>query len=195
MDVREMVYENTTGGWEVLEPVPIPTAKPAIELIDGRLVQKMSPRRRHQALEKRWMLAFDAWAGDRGETYTEWRYQFRAPGRAFGSLVPDVAFLSGEALAELGPAASEVPPRAPTTAVEILSPGDSKRELTWKIGAYLTAGTLVVFVVDPPRRTVAAHASDGVTRFGPGEIVTHPSMPGFAYAIDEMFDGVYIGKR
>jgi len=174
----------------MLAPMRIPDTKPATELIDGRLVQKMSPMLRHQALEKRWVAALDAWADGRGEAFTEWRHEFRAPGHSFASLVPDVAYESYATLDELGPAASQAPPQAPEIVVEILSPGDSERSLTWKIGAYLAAGTKVLFVVDPPHRTVVAHARDtGALRFGPGETVTHPSMPGFAYAIDTMFEG------
>lgn len=186
MDECAMVYEVT-------DPVPIPEAKPAIELIDGVLVQKMSPKRRHQALEARWMTALTTWAGDRGEAYHEWRHQFTAPGRKFASLVPDVAYLSKTALDALGPSASEAPPRAPEVVVEILSKGDHEGKLAWKVGAYLDAGTLVVFVVDPPRRTVIAHDRTGATRFGPGDTVTHSSLPHFAYPIDVMFEGLYLG--
>jgi Uma2 family endonuclease len=178
----------------VLDPIPIPAAKPAIELIDGRLVQKMSPQTRHQVLEKRWLFTLDAWAGTRGEALTEWRFQFQAPGRSFGSLVPDVAFLSREAMDELGPAAAEIPPRAPEIVVEILSPRDSEGTLAWKIGAYLAGGTRVIFVVDPPHRTVIARDADGVQRFGPGDVVVHPAMPGFVFPIDAMFEGLYLGK-
>jgi Uma2 family endonuclease len=176
----------------MLAPMRIPKTKPATELIDGRLVQKMSPKRRHQELELRWTLALRGWAGDRGDTQHEWRHEFRAPGRGFASLVPDVAYLSQAALDELGPAASEKPSRAPEIAVEILSAGESERHLAWKIGAYLDAGTRVVFVVDPPRRTVVAHARDGVSRFGPGDTVAHSALPGFAYAIDVMFEALYL---
>ena len=177
----------------MLAPISIPETKPATELIDGRLVQKLSPKRRHQALEKRWMAAFDTWAAGRGEALTEWRHEFRAPGHAFASLVPDVAFASASTIEALGPEASEAPPQAPEIAVEILSAGELERRLTWKIGAYLAAGTKVVFVVDPPRRTVVAHAADGITRFGPGDTVRHPDLPGFAFEIDLMFDGLYLG--
>ncbi|HEV3087902.1 MAG TPA: Uma2 family endonuclease [Candidatus Elarobacter sp.] len=177
----------------MLAPVPIPETKPATELIDGRLVQKMSPKRRHQELELRWTLVLRAWGGARGDALHEWRHEFTAPGRTFASLVPDVAYESHEALDELGPAASEKPPRAPEIAVEILSAGESELHLAWKTAAYLAGGTRVVFVVDPPRRTVIAHAGDGVIRFGPGETVVHDSLPGFAYAIDEMFEGLYLG--
>jgi Uma2 family endonuclease len=171
----------------------IPETKPATELIDGRLVQKMSPKRRHQELEMRWTLALRAWGGDRGDAYHEWRHEFRAPGHPFASLVPDVAYLSRESLDALGPAASETPPRAPEIAVEILSAGESEQHLAWKIGAYLAAGTRVVFVVDPPRCTVVAHARESVERFGPGDVVRHESMLDFAYAVDAMFEGLYLG--
>jgi Uma2 family endonuclease len=195
MGVRAMVYEITEPVvYEVTEPVPIPRAKPAIELVDGRLVQKMSPTLRHQALEKRWMQVLDLWAGGRGEAFTEWRHQFQAPGHTFASLVPDVAYSSHESLDELGAPDSEMPPRAPEIVVEILSQRDSERTLAWKIGAYRMAGTMIVFVVDPPNRTVIAHGADGVLRFGPGEVVVHPAMPGFAFPIDAMFEGLYLGK-
>ncbi|HEY0394390.1 MAG TPA: Uma2 family endonuclease [Candidatus Elarobacter sp.] len=180
-------------------PIEIPEIKPALELLDGQLVRKMSPKRRHQTLEVRWALALQAWAGDRGEALPEWRYDFQAPGHDFASLVPDVAYLSREALAELGPAGAELPQRAPEIAVEVISKGDSMRRLARKIDAYLSAGTRVLFVVDPPRRTVVVHSrsagGENISRtFGPGEIVTHQSMPGFAYAIETMFEGLYLGN-
>jgi Uma2 family endonuclease len=164
------------------------------ELIDGRLVRKMSPKRRHQSLEKRWALALDTWSAGRGEALAEWRFEFKAPGHKFSSLQPDVAYLSRPALDELGPAGAEKPKRAPEIAVEIISAGDRERDLAWKVSAYLAAGTLVIFVVDPPKGTVVAHSRDEVTRFGPGETVTHAALPGFAYPIDAMFEGLYLGK-
>lgn len=177
----------------MLAPIRVPKTQPATELVDGRLVRKMSPKRRHQELEFRWTVAFCTWAGDRGVALHEWRYEFQAPGHSFASLVPDVAYLSQAALDALGPAASEKPQRAPEIAVEILSAGESESRLTWKIGAYLAAGTRVLFVVDPPRRTVVAHDAHGECRFGPGETVAHSTMPGFAFAVDAMFDGLYLG--
>jgi Uma2 family endonuclease len=179
-------------------PIEIPEIKPALELLDGRLVRKMSPKRRHQALEMRWARMLQDWAGDGGEALCEWRYEFQPPGSGFVSLVPDVAYLSREALDELGPAGAELPQRAPEIAVEVLSQGDSMRRLARKIDAYLSAGTRVLFVVNPPRRTVVVHSrsADGkhVTQtFGPGEVVSHAAMPGFVYGIDAMFEGLYLG--
>ena len=144
-------------------------------------------------LEKRWTLALREWHGDDGEALHEWDHEFLGPGQIIAFLVPDVAYHTQAALDQLGRAASEAPTRAPDVAVEILSEDESDRDLKWKIGAYLDAGTRVVFVVDPPRRTVVAHARDGVSRFGPGDTVTHSGLPGFAYAIDAMFEGLYLG--
>ncbi|HTJ25073.1 MAG TPA: Uma2 family endonuclease [Candidatus Limnocylindria bacterium] len=127
------------------------------------------------------------------ELMDEWRHEFDVPGRSFASLVPDVAYLSRDALEALGPSAAESPPRAPEVAVEILSRGESERDLAWKVDAYLRAGTLVVFVVDPPQRAVIAHDLGGSVRFGSGESVRHPALPGFAYAIEVMFEGLYLG--
>jgi hypothetical protein len=174
-------------------PMQIPETKPPTELINGRLVQKNGGEHRHQALEQRWTSALDQWCAGCGVACHEWQHEFTAPGYRFAVLVPDVAYQSAETLKELGPAASEAPTRAPVVAVEILCVGESEPDLAWKIGAYLAAGTRVVFVVDPPRRAVVAHAPDGVTRFGPGETVRHAALPEFAFAIDAMFDGLYLG--
>jgi Uma2 family endonuclease len=170
----------------------IPEAKPAFELIDGRLVQKMSPKRRHQWLAKRWADALEAWSGEPGNALTEWRVNFRAPGRRWGSLVPDVAYFSSESLARLTPAEAEEPPIAPDVAVEIVSAGDSPSDLEWKIGAYLAAGTLLVIVVDPPARRVAAHATDSVGVFDHGDTFMHASLPNFSYKLEDMFAGLYL---
>jgi Uma2 family endonuclease len=174
----------------MLAPIRIPETKPATELINCRLVQKMSPKWRHQELELRWTLALRAWDNGRGRSIHEWRFEFSAPGHEFASLVPDVAYFSRESLEALRPGRAEAPDRAPDAAVEILSAGESQARLAWKTGAYLAGGTAVVFVVDPPRRTVVAHTRDDVTTFGPGETVRHAALPGFAFAIDAMFEGL-----
>jgi Uma2 family endonuclease len=163
-------------------------------------VQKFGGTLRHQALEKRWVLALSGWHGNRSVSCHEWQHEFRAPGYAFAILVPDIAYQSRSTLDELGPAASEAPARAPEFAVEILCAAEPEHDLAWKIGAYLAGGTHVLFVVDPPRRTVIAYARpatgsepSSAARFGPGETVTHALMPGFAYPIDAMFEGLYLG--
>src|ERR1700734_3518740 len=100
----------------------IPTAKPAFELIDERLCQKVSPRYDHARLQSVVTALFSTWAKDRGRVGTEWRFYFGAD-RGQNSLVPDVAYLSFERLPRDGRDEAQEPQLAPDVAVEILSPG------------------------------------------------------------------------
>ncbi len=58
----------------------IPDTKPATEYVDGRLVQQVSPKRRHALLQQRLILAFAAWPQCPGEALPEWRFNFIAAG-------------------------------------------------------------------------------------------------------------------
>ena len=68
----------------------------------------------------------------------------------------DIAFVSKERIP-----ASGLPrnffPAAPDLAVEVLSPGDTVGEVEDKINEYLTAGTRLVWVVNPRLRTVTVY--------------------------------------
>jgi len=46
---------------------------------------------------------------------------------------------------------------APDLAVEVVSPSDSPKEVAEKVDDYLNAGTRLVWVVNPRRRTIAVH--------------------------------------
>lgn len=173
--------------------IEIPEAKPAFEIIRGRLQQKMSPKRAHAELQVRWVIALRNWAGDRGDALTEWRFYFAPPGADWGSLAPDVGYLSREALDALTPGDAEEPPCAPEIAVEILSPDDRRKDVEWKIAAYLHGGTRLVVVADARRRTVIAYDGSGPREFGAGEVFSHDALPGFALALDALFAGVFRG--
>jgi len=134
--------------------------KPYVESICGRLEPKVSPKRRHAILQVRIAIALAQWAGERGEVGTEWRCYLLAGARP-SSLVPDVSYYSFERLpASLPDDARERPRIAPDVAVEILSPGDSRRLLDEKIALYFAHGGLTVIVADPLARTIALHGAD-----------------------------------
>jgi Uma2 family endonuclease len=72
---------------------------------------------------------------------------------------PDVAFISNTRL-------PDPPPRgfaemAPDLAVEVLSPGDTVREVAEKVADWLTAGARLVWVVDPIRTNARVYRADG----------------------------------
>ena len=103
-------------------------------------------------------------------------------------LAPDIAFVRKARI----PAGGR--PRTfwngpPDLAVEVRSPGDSRREVAEKVAAWLASGALAVWVVDPsdasvtihlprrkPRRLAEDDALDGA-----------PLLPGFRLPVEEIF--------
>lgn len=78
-------------------------------------------------------------------------------------LAPDVAFVRRERIPTSGrPATFWAGP--PDLAVEVLSPGDTVFAVEEKVAAWLRAGTLVVWVVNPKSRTVTIHRADSPAR-------------------------------
>mgnify|MGYP005838483485 CR=1 FL=1 len=78
---------------------------------------------------------------------------------------------------------------APDLAVEVLSPTDTAEEVEAKVDDYLNAGTALVWVVNPRRRTVTVH------RPGHNPVVLRERdtldggdvLPGFACPVAEIF--------
>lgn len=105
--------------------------------------------------------------------------------------VPDVSFVRADRLPEggLGPGLLRL---APDLAVEVLSPSETASELEEKLDDYILAGTPLVWVVDPVRRTVMIVAvnspvrwlREGDTLDGSGVIA------GFSCAVSDIFEGI-----
>ena len=98
---------------------------------------------------------------------------------------PDVAFLAEGQADPLDP--GFVPVR-PDLAVEILSPGDTRRDVLDKVGEYLDAGTRIVWVVDPARRTatVFRSATDVTAVSDAGTLDGEDLLPGFRCALADV---------
>lgn len=101
---------------------------------------------------------------------------------------PDVAFVRADRW-PTGEAELRFGEFAPDLAVEVRSPSESMRSLLAKARRYLTAGTRLVWLVDPETRTVVVLApgvephtlTDGDTLDG-GEVV-----PGFRLPVTDVF--------
>jgi Uma2 family endonuclease len=101
---------------------------------------------------------------------------------------PDIGFVTRERIEKLG-VTKKYWPGAPDLAVEIVSPNDTVNELDEKVQDWLAAGTRLVWVVNPRRRTVTVHAlgakpvilTDTDVLDG-GDVV-----PGFRIAVAEPF--------
>ncbi len=79
--------------------------------------------------------------------------------------------------------------RTPDLAVEVVSPGDTAREVDEKVRAWLEAGTAMVWVVDPKWRTVSVYrpAADVRTRTENDELDGGDVLPGFRGRVGEIF--------
>jgi Uma2 family endonuclease len=73
--------------------------------------------------------------------------------------IPDVAFVSWDRIPGRRMPTQPIPGLAPDLAVEVLSVGNTPGEMARKIEEYFEAGVRLVWIVDPPSRTVAVHTS------------------------------------
>ena len=80
---------------------------------------------------------------------------------------------------------------APDLAVEVLSLGESDAELSEKLADYRIAGTPLVWVIDPAKRTVAVISTAESTTLGVNHTLTGGDVvPGFACRVAELFEGL-----
>jgi Uma2 family endonuclease len=106
--------------------------------------------------------------------------------------IPDVAFISWDRLPDRRVPTEPIPALAPDLAVEILSAGNTAREMARKRQDYFAAGVQVVWEVNPNTRTVEVFtAPDQSTVLHEaqrleGGIV----LPGFSLPLQELFSAL-----
>jgi Uma2 family endonuclease len=101
---------------------------------------------------------------------------------------PDVVFYRADRL-PAGGIPSTYWELAPDLAVEVLSPSDRRGKVLKKVGEYLDAGTHLVWVVDPRRRTAVVYRPEGEpTILGADGILDGEDvLPGFRLALAEVW--------
>ena len=73
--------------------------------------------------------------------------------------IPDLSFISRARLAHHRRARDPILPLAPDLAIEVLSEGNTPREMARKVSEYFDSGCRLVWLVDPRTRTVAVYTS------------------------------------
>lgn len=79
---------------------------------------------------------------------------------------------------------------APDLAVEVVSPNDTYSHLEEKVAEYLGAGVRLVWVIDPPTKTVRVHRADGstATLHSGDELSGEEVIVGFRCRVADLFD-------
>jgi Uma2 family endonuclease len=163
-------------------------------LIEGELREaEMTKRRRdHSRVEVRIARFLDVWNDTqpqpRGEVLCgEAGIRIRSnPDTTVGV---DVAYICAE-VAAASPADFPYIDGVPVLMVEVLSPSDKKEDINDKIQAYLNAGVKLVWIVDPPFKTITVYRPDrepelfNVTH----SIEAGPEMPGLRIALHDIFE-------
>jgi Uma2 family endonuclease len=103
--------------------------------------------------------------------------------------LPDLSFVSWDRLPDRMVPSEPVLGFAPDLAVEVLSPGNTKREMDLKVREYFLAGVRLVWLVDPGKRTVRVYtAPDQSVRLSEGQALDGGDvLPGLRLPLREVF--------
>lgn len=103
--------------------------------------------------------------------------------------IPDVAFISWDRFADRRMPKEAVPLVVPNLAAEVLSKGNTRKEMEIKRKEYFEAGVELVWEIDPKKRTVAVYTSPlELTTLGIDDTLDGGAvLPGFKLPLNELF--------
>lgn len=104
--------------------------------------------------------------------------------------MPDVGFIPYENIPPDADPATPMPDWIPALAIEVISRGNTKREMERKLRDYFTAGVKLVWCFYPKTRTVRVHtAVDQSNELTDADTLDGgPVLPGFTLPIGPLFD-------
>lgn len=158
------------------------------ELVAGILVAEPLPSPLHDRIFRRLLDLLQDFVNARGlgEVFGETGFVLaRDPDTVRG---PDLSFVSRERLLNFDDA--RFFPGAPDLAVEILSPSNRPGTMHAKVADYLAAGTRLVWVLDPARRSMTTYR----TLLAPRRLECHESvggegvLPGLLIPLEAIFE-------
>ena len=105
---------------------------------------------------------------------------------------PDLVGLGRELRAKASSAEHEWKkffPGVPDLAVEVISPDDTRREISEKVNMWLAHETVSCWVADPDSMTVTIHRNgrDAIQLKAGDEIANEPALPGFIFPVAPIF--------
>ena len=161
-----------------------------MELVNGEIVPKVSPKYKHSTLQLRLLLALNQWceSSGSGRVRPEWAIVLKRQEQDWVP-VPDLTYVGCEKL----PVEWEEDEPCPALAelvVEIISPCLSFGEMTSKATDYLLAGISRVWVVDNQAQSITVFgASEFPQTFWVNDTISDVLLPELAIAIIDIFSG------
>jgi Uma2 family endonuclease len=158
------------------------------ELVDGTLIEKVMGT--YESLIAGRLLT-------RFNNYLD--AQARRPGIALGAdgmlrlrikliRVPDASFISKEQLKRGSFPRQGVAAVAPTIAVEVISEGNTKREMEEKLDEYFRFGAVEVWYIYPETKTLLRYTAPGASELlTEQDAITTPVLPGFRCPLAPLF--------
>ncbi len=121
------------------------------ELVDGTLVEKaIGFEESRLAIELAFLIKSYLAQHDLGICVGADGMMRIAPGLV---RIPDLSFISWNRLPGRESPREPIPDLAPDLAVEVLSDGNTKSEMARKVGEYFDVGVILVWLIDPRKRT------------------------------------------
>ncbi len=172
------------------EFLDLPESSDRSELINGEIVNKVSPTSPHSRAQKRLLIMLNDWCErtNLGEVNPEWTIALKRNGVDWAP-VPDLTYISYERV----PAdwdGQGLCPGIPELVIEIISPGQTFGGMTSKATDYLIAGVERVWVVDNQSKSVTVFGnSEFPQTFWINDTITDVLLPELAIAIADIFSG------
>jgi Uma2 family endonuclease len=103
--------------------------------------------------------------------------------------IPDLSFISRARLEHHRRARDPILPLAPDLAIEVLSEGNTSREMARKISEFLASGCQLVWLVDPRNRTVTVHTplTEPAVLTEKQSLTAGSVLPGFRLPLRKLF--------
>jgi Uma2 family endonuclease len=164
----------------------LPEGDITYELIEGKAIPKMSPKRFHSRLAISLCILLESWSKNKGEVGLEWAITLKRNGIDWCP-VPDLLYISYN---KLPPERfeNEACPFPPELAIEIISMGSCFGDLSEKATDYLKAGVNRVWIVDSQAKSITVFYPDAPPKTKRGhDSLSDEILPELAITVDQVF--------
>ena len=168
-----------------------------LELLRGRIFQMSGPNTRHQVISGRlFAQLFDYLKKEKCQVFAA-PFDVRLPVKGqlrddeITTVVqPDLCVICDEAKVDERGGCG-----APDLVVEILSPGNSKKEVRLKYDLYEEAGVREYWIVNPAEENIVVHSLDAasgkfvaLSMYAGGDVIKSSAVAGFELPVDTLFE-------